>query len=584
VSFAIDKFVEVAFILRLEVVARISAVPLQYIAWLAISLVLAGIAFVITKYAGPNAAGSGLPEVKVILSGIDMPQHLSLRTLVGKVLGLALVLAAGLFASKQSPMLHIGAMIAVQLARLPPFKFLYESPDLRAQITTAGTACGLSSHFGTPIAGLLFTVEVTPSYFNVRSYWLASLSSVLAALVFRVFYNLNIANTSNIFSPPFAGLISSDHSPSRDFTLIGVSVAMGVICGLLSIVFANLTKVFFILRRRFSNVFIYRYPVIYLFIITIVTLVLVMPQTFGSYISQSVFPTLHFLFSGESPSSSPSSSSSSSTAIYWGRWHPTVNLLVMFIVRFILTAATGPCPIPCGLYATNLLIGTIFGRIVGDVLVLLGVPVFANAIAMVGGAAYVGALTHTFSSALVLIEMTGSTDNYLPTILATVVSIFVARLLSESIFEKIIRVRSLPYMFDFRHSPEPRIASDIMTTDFAVIPQYPTIAELQQALKASTCSVFAVINPQNEHLLGTFERTEAMELLTEMTRNEAAKIQLKYVPTPVTILETTPLKQLHLFFITMRLRFAFVTRDGIPVGLILRGSFSNALEEQVHLI
>lgn len=74
----------------------------------------------------PSAAGSGIPEVKVILSGNDMPQYLTFKTLVGKVLGLALVIGAGLFAGKQGPMVHIGAIIAILLTKLPPFRCIHQ--------------------------------------------------------------------------------------------------------------------------------------------------------------------------------------------------------------------------------------------------------------------------------------------------------------------------------------------------------------------------------------------------------------------------------------------------------------------------
>lgn len=42
-------------------------------------------ASVITAYMAPAAAGSGIPEVKAYLNGVDAPGIFSLRTLVVKV-------------------------------------------------------------------------------------------------------------------------------------------------------------------------------------------------------------------------------------------------------------------------------------------------------------------------------------------------------------------------------------------------------------------------------------------------------------------------------------------------------------------
>lgn len=208
VSFAADVIAENLNKIHKLPVKYIKSVPLSLLCWIAFSCVLVWVVYMITMMWVPSAAGSGIPEVKVILSGNDMPQYLTFKTLVGKVLGLALVIGAGLFAGKQGPMVHIGAIIAILLTKLPPFKcsfillylfskfylipfiVLYVSPELRSQVLTAGTSCGISSHFGTPIAGMLFTVEITPSYYATRNYWFSGLSSIIASFLMRVLYNL----------------------------------------------------------------------------------------------------------------------------------------------------------------------------------------------------------------------------------------------------------------------------------------------------------------------------------------------------------------------------------------------------------
>lgn len=78
-----------------------------------------------------------------------------------------------------------------------------------------------------------------------------------------------------------------------------------------------------------------------------------------------------------------------------------------FFFQFILTSASIPLPLPIGLYATNLIIGLSFGRLVGEILYSLDFAVEPASIAMIGGAAYVGAVTHTFSSGVLLLELTG---------------------------------------------------------------------------------------------------------------------------------------------------------------------------------
>jgi chloride channel 7 len=44
------------------------------------------LATVLTVYVAPAAAGSGIPEVKAYLNGVDAPNIFSLKTLIVKVL------------------------------------------------------------------------------------------------------------------------------------------------------------------------------------------------------------------------------------------------------------------------------------------------------------------------------------------------------------------------------------------------------------------------------------------------------------------------------------------------------------------
>ena len=97
-------------------------VAVEFIIWVVYMIVLVLMAHFITKKFSPFSAGSGIPEVKVIMSGNDLPQYLSFRVLVVKIIGLTLVIGAGLFAGKQGPMVHIGAIVAYLLLQLKPFR------------------------------------------------------------------------------------------------------------------------------------------------------------------------------------------------------------------------------------------------------------------------------------------------------------------------------------------------------------------------------------------------------------------------------------------------------------------------------
>lgn len=122
VSVGIDYMSHYAYKLRSLPFELITQKYVRFVYWFLFSAVLTSLGHALTKFISPFSAGSGIPEVKVIMSGVELPQYLSFRVLVGKVVGLTLALSAGLFAGKQGPMVHIGAVVATLLTFLPPFK------------------------------------------------------------------------------------------------------------------------------------------------------------------------------------------------------------------------------------------------------------------------------------------------------------------------------------------------------------------------------------------------------------------------------------------------------------------------------
>ena len=59
----------------------------------------------------PLAAGSGIPEIKAFLNGVNLHKVVRVRVLVAKVLGMCFSCAAGLPLGKEGPMIHAGAII-----------------------------------------------------------------------------------------------------------------------------------------------------------------------------------------------------------------------------------------------------------------------------------------------------------------------------------------------------------------------------------------------------------------------------------------------------------------------------------------
>ncbi|CAI7750651.1 unnamed protein product [Closterium sp. NIES-54] len=82
-----------------------------------LSALLVAASAALCVFVAPAAAGSGIPEVRAYLNGVDMPQVLSPLTLLVKILGSMGAEAGGLALGKEGPLVHIGAAIAALFGR-----------------------------------------------------------------------------------------------------------------------------------------------------------------------------------------------------------------------------------------------------------------------------------------------------------------------------------------------------------------------------------------------------------------------------------------------------------------------------------
>uniref|UniRef100_A0A8C1K6X2 Uncharacterized protein n=1 Tax=Cyprinus carpio TaxID=7962 RepID=A0A8C1K6X2_CYPCA len=78
-----------------------SNVILQYLAWVTYPVVLISFSAGFTHIVAPQAAGSGIPEMKTILRGVVLKEYLTLKTFVAKVVGLTCALGSGLPLGKE---------------------------------------------------------------------------------------------------------------------------------------------------------------------------------------------------------------------------------------------------------------------------------------------------------------------------------------------------------------------------------------------------------------------------------------------------------------------------------------------------
>lgn len=139
-----------------------------YFVWISWALILGAFALATGHLITPLAEGSGIPQMKSVLAGTAINRFLSLRVLVAKVIGFTTAIAGGLSVGREGPFVHVACAMATLLWKIPCFSRIRESQVLRKQMLAASVAAGVTAVFGAPIGGVLFSVEVTSTYYMAR--------------------------------------------------------------------------------------------------------------------------------------------------------------------------------------------------------------------------------------------------------------------------------------------------------------------------------------------------------------------------------------------------------------------------------
>ncbi|KAG2572325.1 hypothetical protein PVAP13_7KG169400 [Panicum virgatum] len=211
-----------------------------FLAYGGCNLVLAASAAAICAYIAPAAAGSGIPEVKAYLNGIDAYAILAPSTLFVKIFGSILGVSAGFVLGKEGPMVHTGACIANLLGQGGSRKYhltcnwlrYFKNDRDRRDLITCGSAAGVAAAFRAPVGGVLFALEEAASWWRSALLWRTFFTTAVVAVVLRGLIGFCRSGKCGLFGQ--GGLIMFDLSatiPSYSTQDIVAIIVLGIIGG-----------------------------------------------------------------------------------------------------------------------------------------------------------------------------------------------------------------------------------------------------------------------------------------------------------------------------------------------------------------
>ncbi|XP_039164827.1 putative chloride channel-like protein CLC-g isoform X3 [Eucalyptus grandis] len=199
-------------------------------------------AALITALVSPASAGSGIPEVKAYLNGVDAPGIFTLRTLFVKIIGSVCAVSSSLLVGKAGPLVHTGACIASLLGQGGSKRYgltwkwlrYFKNDRDRRDLVTCGSAAGIAAAFRAPVGGLLFALEEMASWWRSALLWRAFFTTAVVAIVLRALIDVCLSGKCGLFGK--GGLIMYDvTSSSVAYHIVDVPpvLLLGMIGGLL---------------------------------------------------------------------------------------------------------------------------------------------------------------------------------------------------------------------------------------------------------------------------------------------------------------------------------------------------------------
>lgn len=584
---------------------------LLYIFW---ALLFASLSASLVRMFAPYACGSGIPEIKTILSGFIIRGYLGKWTLLIKSVGLMLSVSAGLTLGKEGPMVHIASCIGNIFSHLFPKYGRNEAK--KREILSAAAAAGVSVAFVAPIGGVLFSLEEVSYYFPLKTLWRSFFCALIAAFVLR-----SITPFGNEHSVLF---FVEYNKPWIFFELIPF-VLLGVLGGITGTVFIK-ANLWWCKYRKFSK--LGQYPVVEVLVVTLITGIICYPNP---YTRMNMNELIYLLLSQCGPNDShplcdythhnitnlPVAAievAEPGPGVYKAIW----LLVLAFFLKLALTIFTFGMKVPCGLFIPSLLLGAIMGRIVG-----IGVEQLAynyptlwffagecatgsNLItpglyAMVGAAAVLGGVTRmTVSLVVIMFELTGGVGYIVPLMAAAMASKWVGDALGrQGIYDAHIALNGYPFLDSKDEFAHTTLAADVMqpkrNETLSVITQDSmTVDDIESLLKETEHNGYpVVVSKENQYLVGFVLRRdlnlaignakrliEGINSASVVLFTSASPVQNLGPPplklkkildmAPITVTDQTPMETVVDMFRKLGLRQTLVTHNGRLLGVITK--------------
>ncbi len=405
--------------------------------------------------------------------------HLPMKNALLQFIGAAIAIICGFSGGREGPSVHLGAAAASLMGQ----HLSLPNNSIRT-LVACGTAAAIAASFNTPLAGVIFAMEVVMMEYTIAGFTPVIMAAVGATALSRAVYGAEVA-----FIVPQLQMNSLWELPYITF--------MGVVVGLLSVCFIRLLRRVTQLGLGFSL-----WQRLLLAGLSVGLIGQLFPEVMGIG-----YDTVNEVLLGKV-----------------GLW----VLILIIIAKLLATVISVGMGVPVGLIGPILFIGACAGGAMGFLgttnSTLAAEPGFYAMLGM--GAMMSATLQAPLAALLALLELTGNANIILPGMLAVVSANLTAKGLfgNGSVFMSQMREMGMDYQNDPVTQAQARIGVTAVMQESFVVSEKKISRQRAQSLLSS--DPIWIITEQSERKV----LFPAVDLLRFLNESDAEQIDLLEIP------------------------------------------------------
>ncbi|XP_014247691.1 H(+)/Cl(-) exchange transporter 7-like isoform X2 [Cimex lectularius] len=482
----------------------------------------------------PKAAGGGVAGIVGFVNGVDTSATLTMKILLIKSISVICCITAGLAGGMEGPLVHIGTIVG---ACLPDFKILAYEPlrylrtDYdRRDLAGGGIACGISAAFFAPIGGFVMAMEEGMIYWNLKIIFYILVSSMMTDIIVTSLMSILFGCSGCLSAKSFLFFsIINEIEFTYHFHYWLLYFLEAVIAGLIGAAWNSIQTRLIIWRKKYIK---FRWhQILEMFIVSFVTatcgwIMLFMFKSrcvhephhvegfhfgalkmeckkdeitaIGTLLTHTQSNAIRFLFNDSDEFDAP-------------------TLAIFSVIFFFLSVWTMGTFISAGIFIPNLLLGSVWGRLYGELFKKLLFSRDENfrpsVFAIIGAACQLcGVIRIPYTLGVIMMESSGTMQYVIPVFLSQIITTIVGNIFNHSIYHTQCFLAGMP----IAETEPPPFCMDIevqtlMSTAIKSFKRKEKIHNIIEMLKNTKHNMYPIL--KHKTLEGTILRYQLVKIL-----------------------------------------------------------------------